>query len=336
MAPINNTRVVRAKYIAKGDSFTNENFKTETVPVDTNLNDGEILLRNLYLGLDPYQGAQASTLNKVVAGFGVSEVVVSKNPSFSVSSIVTGLGIGWEQYTRIANPSIMFVIPEARNTKVPLTEYLNALGANGLTAFAAVDTLVKFKKDQVVFVTSAAGPVGAFIAILAKRAGAFVIGSAGSDTKVNYLVQELGLDAAINYKTQDTAAQLSTLAPDGIDIYFDLVGGEVLDIAFEKLKVKGQVVAIGNIAVVNSKTPYSNKNLHLIITKALTINGFTAFHHMHRFPDLWREFEPLIARGEIKSQNHTLIEGVKHAGQAFGDYMDGKYHGKVIVQVATL
>ncbi|KAF9345065.1 hypothetical protein BGX26_003582 [Mortierella sp. AD094] len=343
MAPISNTRVVRAQYVAQGEKFTAANAKTETIQLDTQLNDGDVLIRNIYLGLDPYtryffqnQGSASGNLEETVTGLGIGEVVESKASAFPVNSLVLGFGIGWEQYTRLSNPQALWVIPDGHNSKVPLTEYSSALGINGLTAYAALETLVKFKKDQVVYISSAAGPVGGFLSILAKRQGAFVIGSAGSDDKVEYLLKDLGLDGAINYKTKDLRSELDAVAPKGIDIYFDLVGGETFDIALEKLKPNGQVVAIGNISTSGSKTPYVTKNLNLIITKALTINGFTAFPHLHKFPQFWKEYAPLIANGEIKSQKQTVIKGVENAPQAFADYLDGKYHGKVIVEVANL
>ncbi|KAF9343983.1 hypothetical protein BGX26_004950 [Mortierella sp. AD094] len=344
MAPITNTRIVRAQYTSLGERFTTANVKTETIQLDTQLNDGEVLIRNLYIAIDPFirfsflnHGGE-STLDKTVTGFGVGEVIDSKASAFPVKSLILGHSIGWEQYTRLSNPNTqtLWVIPDAHNPKVPLTEYTNALGLNGLTAYAAVETLVKFNKDQVVYVSSAAGPVGAFFAILAKRQGAFVIGSAGSDDKVEYFLKDLGLDSAINYKTKDLRSELDAVAPKGIDIYFDLVGGETFDIALEKLKSHGQVVAIGNFSTPGGKNPYVTKNLSLIIAKALTINGFNAFPHFHKFPQFWEEYVPLVANGEIKSQKQTVIKGAENAPQAFADYLDGKYHGKVIVEVANL
>ncbi|KAF9946138.1 hypothetical protein BGZ70_003387, partial [Mortierella alpina] len=251
MAPSTNTRIVRAKYVARGDSFTHENFRTETVPLDHNLKQGDVLIRNIYLALDPFTRfsfeSPAPTLGQTVTGFGLGEVVESKNAAYPVSSIVVGFDFGWEQYTLQSNPRVLHVVPDAQ--QVDLTEYLNALGINGLTSYAAAESLVQFHKDQKIYVSSAAGPVGTFFALLAKRAGAFVIGSAGSDDKIQYLLKDIGLDAAFNYKTQDPRAQLDAAAPGGIDVYFDLVGGETLDVALEKLKDRGQVLAVGNLSV---------------------------------------------------------------------------------------
>lgn len=178
--------------------------------------------------------------------------------------------------------------------------------------------------------------IGSLFATLAKRHGAYVIGSAGTDEKVDYLLKDIGVDAAFNYKTKDMRAELDAAAPKGIDIYFDQVAGETLDIALEKLKPNGQVVAIGSISVAGGKTTYAMKNMHLIISKNLTINGFTAFFHLDKFPQFWKEFEPLVANGEIKGQKKTLIEGVERFGEAFEGFLAGKYHGKVIVKVADL
>ncbi|KAG0026857.1 hypothetical protein BGZ83_005365, partial [Gryganskiella cystojenkinii] len=189
-------------------------------------------------------------------------------------------------------------------------------------------TLVKFKKDQVVYVSSAAGPVGSFLAIWAKRAGAYVIGSAGSDEKVQYLLKEVGVDAAFNYKTQDIRVELTKYAKDGLDIYFDLVGGEQLHVSIEHAKVRGQIIAIGNISELDAKVPYTLKNWDLTVRKALTINGFTVYHHFDKYPLLWQKVGPLVENGEFPTQKETLIKGLENTPQAFVDYLDGKYYGK--------
>ncbi|GJJ69511.1 hypothetical protein EMPS_01857 [Entomortierella parvispora] len=346
MAPnTKNTHIVRASHLAKGQTFDVSLFKSENVEIDSTLNEGEVLIRSLYLALDPFirysfleDSSASGPLNGPVGGIGIGEVIESKNPAFPVKSVVLGFGFEWAEYSKVtaAKLQAFFVIPNPRNPKIALTEYLNVLGLNGLTSFAAVETLVKFKKDQVVFVSSAAGPVGSFFAILAKRAGAFVIGSAGSDEKIQYLLKDIGIDAAFNYKTQDASVELSKISKDGIDIYFDLVGGEQFDIALEKLKPHGQVVAIGNISESNAKTPYVTKNLGFIIRKALTINGFTAYHHFDKVPLLWKTIGPLVENGEIPAQKEVVIKGIDNAPQSFVDYLNGKYHGKVYVEVATL
>ncbi|KAG0014132.1 hypothetical protein BGZ80_010634 [Entomortierella chlamydospora] len=278
-----------------------------------------------------------TTIGAPVVGWGIGEVIESKNSAYPVKSVVTGFNLGWEQYTRLNNPQGLWVIPDGHDSKIPITEFANALGSNGLSAYAAIKASVNFKKDQVVYISSAAGPVGSFLALLAKREGVFVIGSTSSDEKVEYLVKDLGLDAAINYKTKDLRTELDAVAPNGIDIYFDLVGAETLDIALEKLKPQGQVIALGALAA--HGPPYESKylgNLGFIISKSLTVTGFTLFHHLHKMHEFWAEYTPLIANGEIKSQKQTVIKGIENAPQAFMDYLNGKYHGKVIIDIANL
>ncbi|KAK3820237.1 MAG: hypothetical protein J3Q66DRAFT_368243 [Benniella sp.] len=349
MTRISNTRIIRAKVVGQGEDFSEENFKIETTELDATLNDGEILVRNLYISLDPYvrlgfenQDPKTSPfLNQTVAAVGISEVIASKDPAFPVSSVVLGLKIGWEQYTLLKDSFGLFVLPydskKGDSNKIPLMEYTNALGIQGLTSFAGVkETIGSFKKGQVVFVSSAAGPVGAFFALYAKHQGAFVIGSAGSEQKVQYLLKDLGLDAAFNYKTQDMRSELKKLAPSGLDVYVDNVGGETLDIAMEHLKDKTHILVIGNLAVANPKTPYLPKNWGMVIQKSLTLHGLTAFHHLDMFPQLWEEVGPLVERGEWKSQQSTVVEGLETAPKTFVDYLFGKYHGKVLIKVSDL
>ncbi|KAF9332140.1 hypothetical protein BG006_004984 [Podila minutissima] len=268
MAPINNTRILRAKY-ATDHALTIDNFKQDTAQLDTTLQAGEILV---------------STLNQVITGFGLGEVIESKDPDFPRGAIVLGSNLPWESDR----------LGDARNPKIPICAYLNVLGVTGLTAWAAVDTIVKkFKKDQIVYISSAPGiwgnlqwdPVGTFFAILAKCEGAFMVGCAGSDDKVQYFLENIGLDACFNYKTQDARAELAKAAPQGLDIHIDLVGNETLDIALEKIKDNGLVVVVGNFESAAGKAEYVFKNMMQIIFKALRVEGFAVFQHLHRYPD---------------------------------------------------
>lgn len=179
-------------------------------------------------------------------------------------------------------------------------------------------------------------PVGAFFALYAKHQGAHVIGSAGSDDKVQYLLEELHLDAAFNYKTQDMRTELGKFASSGLDVYVDNVGGETLDIAMEHLKERTHIIVIGNLAVANPKTPYSLKNWGMVINKSLTLHGLTAFHHLEKFPQLWEEVGPLVESGEWKTQKSTVVDGLETAPKTFVDYLGGKYHGKVMIKVSDL
>ncbi|KAF9348970.1 hypothetical protein BGX26_012679 [Mortierella sp. AD094] len=342
MAPILNTRVLKAKLTNGEESLDLSHFRTETVELDTaTLLEGEILVRNLYLGLDPYirfsfetKGGKPRTLDEPISAFGVAEVIDSKNKDFPISSIVLGSNIRWEQYTRFSNPAAgLRIIPDARNPNIALSAYVNALGVNGLTAFASWEAHVKINKGQTVYVSSTAGPIGSMFATLAKRRGCIVIGSAGSDEKVKYLLEDLKLDAAFNYK-KNLAQELHAAAPNGIDLYIDLVGNETLDVALGEMNLFGQVLAIGNISNMQGAS-YVMKNLGDIINKSLVVQGFVVFNYLDKFPQLWKTIGPLLESGEVKSQE-TVIEGVENAPEAFVDYLNSKYFGKVVVQVAKL
>jgi len=162
-----------------------------------------------------------------------------------------------------------------------------------------------------------------------------VIGSAGSEEKVKYLLRDIGVDCAFNYKTQDSRVELSKAASGGVDLFFDLVGGETFDIALEKIKNEGQIVTIGNISQ-SGTAPYVMKNWPMFIFKALKMNGFTVFNHLDKLPLLWKEIGPLVAEGKFKSQQLTIVKGVENTSTVYVDYLNGKYFGKVVIEVAAL
>ncbi|KAF9900632.1 hypothetical protein BX616_002544 [Lobosporangium transversale] len=284
MPPITNTRIVRIKLIPARGKFTTDLVKTETVELDIQLNDGEILIRNLYLALDPC------------------------------------FAVGWEQYSYVTNPkaSGVVIIPDpASNPKIHPAEYLSALGSNELTAYAAAERVIKSEKGQVVYISSAAGSVGGFFVFLAKRAGAFVIASAGSDEKAEYLLKHLGANVALNYKTRDIGIELDAASTPrgGIDVYIDLVGGETLDIVFKKIKPNDHIVAIGAISSVGTETPYGYHNFGQIVIKAINIEGFNVLQHLDLYPQLWKEIGPLIASGEFKGQKLTVLKALDNVPQ---------------------
>lgn len=169
--------------------------------------------------------------------------------------------------------------------------------------------------------------VGTFFAILAKCEGAFVVGSAGSDHKVQYLLENIGLDAGFNYKTQDARAELAKAAPQGLDIYIDLVGNETLDIALEKIRDNELVVAVGNFGSAVGKAEYVFKNMMQIIFKALSVQGFAVFQHLHRYPDILADVRLRAESRQIKVQD-TIMVGLEKIAEVYVDYLNGMYTGK--------
>ncbi|KAF9282526.1 hypothetical protein BGZ88_010988 [Linnemannia elongata] len=353
---VSNTRVVRASYANKA-RVTTAQFRVEAnQEIDlSSVKEGEVILRNLYLSLDPYvrftldeTGGDLPQsfrqLNDPFYGLGVAEVVASGYEKYPVGTLVTA-NTGYEKFTRISGlndpntQSDIRVLPaHARDesTGVPLSNYISALGMPGLTAFAGLKVL-GIEPKKTIFVGSAAGGVGQLVGQLAKVQGLRVIGSAGSDEKVSYLIEKQHFDGAFNYKTEDAREALTRLAPEGIDYYFDTVGGEILDLVLEIINEKGKILSIGMVSQENGKEPYPIRNLNVIARKAVSILGFIYWHHLQYFAngELDDAVRPLLERKEI-SYREEVFEGIENAPTHFVNMLDGKYAGKVIIKIADL
>ncbi|KAG0018997.1 hypothetical protein BGZ81_009967 [Podila clonocystis] len=354
---VSNTRVVRASYANKS-GVTPANFRVEHLPDSIDLNsvqEGELILRNLYLSLDPYVrftldetggGTPASwrQLNVPFYGLGVAEIVASGHPKYPVGTLVT-INTGYEKYTRVSGlddpdqPSDIRVLPaHARDESkgVRLSNYVSALGMNGLTAYAGLKQL-DVQPGKTIFVSSASGAVGQLVGQLAKKQGLHVIGSAGSDEKVAALISEQHLDGAFNYKTESTRDALQRLAPKGIDYYYDVVGGSVLDTVLELINEHGRIVSVGMISQENGKEPYPLRNLSYIARKGVHILGFIYWHHLQYFADnsVDNTIRPLIESGEVVYRE-SVFEGIENAPEHFINMVNGKYAGKVIIKIADL
>ncbi|KAF9578885.1 hypothetical protein BGW38_005098, partial [Lunasporangiospora selenospora] len=264
------------------------------------LKDGDILLRNLVFSLDPYMRGKmrdpsvksyspAFEIGKSLEARGVGEVIESKNPKFPVGSIVHAF-TGWEQYTVVPDLPTTRIIPDAREVDLPLSNYVGVLGMPGLTAYSSLKDIGKPKAGETIFISAASGAVGQLAGQLAKAWGLKVIGSAGSDDKVKYLLDELGFDAAFNYKTRTAHEALKEYAPNGIDIYFENVGGETLEAALGSLRDYGRIIACGMISQYNTTAPYGVRNLLNIVSKRLTVRGFIVsdFYEQY-FPSFFKE-----------------------------------------------
>lgn len=308
-------------------------FATVAVPPPA---DGQVLVRNLFMSVDPYMRGRMNDVKSYLPPFqvgqpldggAVGEVIESRAPAVPVGAVVTSTK-GWRDS----------FVADAREVRVvdssvqPLSLYLGALGTTGLTAWVGLD-LVGVKAGDVIFISAAAGAVGSLAGQLATLRGCRVIGSAGSAAKVRLLTSELGFDAAFNYKDGDVHAQLRQAAPDGIDVYFDNVGGDHLEAAFSSLRVHGRVIACGSIAGYNADRPVPGpRNMFLIVTKRLTIRGFIVIDSLQRVPEFFAEVAPLVTSGRIKSKE-TIIEGLERAPQAFIDLFSGENVGKMIVKL---
>ncbi len=312
-----------------------ENFELCEVPV-RQPDEDEVLVRNTHMSVDPYMRGRMSDAKSYVAPFALGEALQGGTVGWvaaSRSQIPVGSWVrhdrGWRDYatiaTKLAQPIDVNIAPPSA--------YLGVLGMPGLTAFVGLHDIGGLGPSDVVFISSAAGAVGSIAGQLAKAHGATVIGSAGSDEKVAYLTNELGFDAAFNYKNGRSVDQLRRLAPDGIDLYFDNVGGEQLEAALATLVDHGRIVACGMISQYN-ETAKAPRNLTAIVRSRLTMRGFIVFDHQARSGDFVREVAPQVKSGRIKFPE-SIVDGLENAPQAFIDMLrGGKYLGKVIVRLA--
>jgi NADPH-dependent curcumin reductase CurA len=300
--------------------------------------DGQILVRNVRLSVDPYMRGRMNDvksylppyeLDQPMLGGAVGEVVASRSDAFAVGDHALH-GLGWREYALVDAKAAVKVSQDV----APLSAYLGVLGMPGLTAYAGLLEVASFKEGDAVFVSGAAGAVGSQVGQIAKLKGASrVIGSAGSDEKVRLLVEEYGFDAAFNYKNGPVAEQLRQAAPDGIDVYFDNVGGEHLEAAIDSLKVHGRVTVCGMIAQYNATEPTpAPRNLTSVIGKRLRIQGMLVADHRHLQQQFIEEVGGWVRSGELKYRE-TVVKGIDNAADAFLGLMRGENTGKMIVDL---
>ncbi|MEW2446495.1 NADP-dependent oxidoreductase [Streptomyces parvulus] len=300
--------------------------------------EGQVLVRNLYVSVDPYMRGRMSAaksyaepyeLGKAMQGGAVGEVVASNAEGFAVGDHVLHF-LGWREYAAVNAETAVKVDPDA----APLSTYLGVLGMTGLTAYAGLLRTASFKEGDTVFVSGAAGAVGSQVGQLAKLKGAArVIGSAGSDEKVRLLVDEYGFDAAFNYKDAPVGEQLRAAAPDGIDVYFDNVGGDHLEAAIGSLNLNGRIAICGAISVYNNTEPAPGpRNLARLIQTRGRIEGFLVGDHYDLQPKFVEEVGPWVASGALKYRE-TVVEGIENNLEAFLGVLRGDNTGKMIVKL---
>jgi len=319
--------VSRPNGMPTADNFTIA--QTEIKP----LQDGQILVRNLYLSVDPYMRGRMNEgksyvppfeLGKALEGGAVGEVIESRAPEFKPGDVVTS-NFGWREYFTAAPKALHPVSSEIQ----PLSVYLGALGMTGMTAWVGLN-LVEVKAGDVIFISGAAGAVGNVAGQLAKLRGCQVIGSAGSAEKVKFL-KECGFDRAFNYNSGPVLEQLNQAASDGIDVYFDNVGGETLEAALSALRVHGRIIACGAISGYNKPQPGPN-NLFNMIGKRLTMKGLLVRDWLDRQGEFEQEVGSYFQAGKLKNQE-TVVVGIDQAVSAFIGLFEGKNIGKMVVKL---
>jgi len=299
--------------------------------------DGQLLVRNLVMSVDPYMRGRMNDTRSYVPpyalggpldGGAVGEVVQSRAEGYAPGDVVLH-GLGWRDYA--VGPAKGFKVIDT--DAAPAQAYLGVLGMPGLTAYAGLFAVAGMREGETVFVSGAAGAVGSLVGQLAKLRGATVVGSAGSAAKVEWLTRDLGLDAAFDYHAAPVAQQLEKAAPEGIDVYFDNVGGEHLEAAIGSLKVHGRAVICGMISQYNATEPSpAPRNLGMIVGKRLRIEGLLVRDHAGLQAEFVREVAPALAYGKIQVRE-TVVEGLENAPAAFLGLLRGENTGKMLVRI---
>jgi NADPH-dependent curcumin reductase CurA len=317
------------------------NFKmVETAVAD--LTDGQVLLRNHYLSLDPYMRwrmndaksyAAPQALNEVMVGGTVGEVVASKNPLFKVGDTVRGGG-GWQLY-RLFEATQLGLLQKVDTTRIPLSAYLGAVGMPGVTAWYGLVKIIHPKAGETVVVSAASGAVGSVVGQLAKARGARVVGIAGGADKCRYVVDDLGFDACIDYKAHpDLKSLLQALkqaCPAGIDGHFENVGGLILDAVMQLANPFSRIAVCGMISGYNGE-PIPMAAPQLILVNRMKIEGFIVSEHMEFWPEALKELGEGVASGQIKYRE-TVAQGLDAAPEAFLGLLKGKNFGKQLVKL---
>ena len=300
--------------------------------------EGEVLVQNIYMSVDPYMRGRMYDrksyvppfqLGKPLDGGCVGRVIESKNGPFQVGDYVVGM-LGWREHFISKGQGLFKIEPGI----APVQAYLGTLGMPGLTAYAGLLRIGKPKEGETVFVSAAAGAVGSVVCQIAKLKGCRVVGSAGSDEKVSWLLDEARIDAAFNYKkVTDIIAEAGRQCPKGIDVYFENVGGVHLEAALEHMNAYGRIVMCGMISMYNATEPVPGpNNLAYVIGKKLTMQGFIVMDHFDKMQQFYSDMAKWIADNRIKWKE-TVVDGLENAPGAFIGLFKGENFGKMIVRV---
>ena len=304
--------------------------------------DGEMLLRTVYLSLDPYMRGRMNDVRSYVPpvqlgdtmeGGAVSVVEESRHSKFSVGDIVFGY-TGWQQYAISNGKGLRAIDP----LTAPISTALGILGMPGLTGYVGLLDIGQPKEGETVVVSAATGAVGSLVSQIAKLKGCRVVGVAGAAEKCRYAVDTLGLDVCVSHRADDLPGALADACPDGIDVYFENVGGKVLDAALGLMNVHGRIPVCGGIAHYNDTGPPPGpdrlaKAMRIVLTRRLLVRGFIVFDHHHRIPDFARDVSGWLREGRIVYRE-DVVDGIDNAVGAFLGLLRGENFGKLIVKVS--
>jgi NADPH-dependent curcumin reductase CurA len=297
--------------------------------------EGQVLLRGIYLSLDPYMRgrisgqqsyAQPTEIGAVIEGRVVGQVARSRHPGFREGEYAAG-GFGWQTHSAVDGGTLQKLDPNA----APISTALGILGMPGLTAYAGLRTIGEPKSGETVVISAASGAVGAVAGQLARHEGCRVVGIAGGADKCRYVTDELGFDACLDHRG-DLAAELDKACPKGIDVYFENVGGAVQAAVFPRLNDHGRMIMCGMIAEYNDATPRPGPNLMASVRKRLRIQGFIVSDHASLRPEYLAMAAPLVKSGQLKYRE-DIVNGIDSAPAAFIGLLQGRNFGKLLVRL---
>ncbi len=316
-----------------------ENFELVETPMPKP-GPGQFLVRNIFMSVDPYMRGRMMDresyvppfqVGQVLDGGSVGRVIESHNDAFKAGDYVCGFASGgWREYWVSEGMMMQKIDPGL----APLQAYLGTLGMPGLTAYSGLLRIGEPKEGETVFVSAAAGAVGSIVCQIAKIKGCRVVGSVGSDDKIKWLRGEAGADAAVNYKTcGNLEAAVKKECPKGIDIYFENVGGEHLEVALNLMNSRGRIIACGMISMYNAvEMPPGPRNIVLIVGKSLKMQGFIVSNYLDMVPAFYSDMGQWIRNGKIKWEE-TIVDGIDNAPKAFLGLFTGANVGKMLVRL---
>ena len=310
------------------------NFKLVETPVPQ-IADGQVLVRNHFLSLDPYMRGRMNdaksyaapvNLGDVMVGGTAGEVVESKNPKFKVGDKVVGY-LGWQLYG-VSDGAMLMKVDDRH---IPLSAYLGSVGMPGVTAWYGLMDICAPKSGETVVVTAASGAVGSVVGQLAKMKGCRAVGIAGGAEKCRYVVDELGFDACVDYKAGNLWKDIKAATPQGIDCLFENVGGEIFDTLLARMNAFSRIALCGLISQYNSE-PHAMKNIGSVLVNRIKMQGFIVSEHMERWPVALAELGQGVATGKIKYRE-TVAQGLENAPKAFIGLLKGANLGKQLVKL---
>jgi NADPH-dependent curcumin reductase len=314
---------------------TEENFRIVNTPVPKPA-EGQILVRNHYLSLDPYMRgrmndvksyAAKQEIDQVMIGGTVGEVIESRNPNFKVGDVVVA-PFGWQQYGCSDGTGANKIDA----SRVPMSAYLGVIGMPGVTAWTGLLDISQPKPGETVVVSAAAGAVGSAVGQIAKLKGCRAVGIAGGKEKCNYVVKELGFDACVDYKTGRLNEDLKAATPDGIDCYFENVGGEILDAVLKRMNPFSRIAVCGLISQYNATEPYGVKTFQAILVNRIKVQGFIVSDRLNLWPQALKDLADWVASGKLKYRE-TIAQGLENAPKAFIGLLKGQNLGKQLVKL---